>query len=108
MGGRIHAGHAHARHTQMLMHSARKHGHGISLGQASHLAKQMRAGGGLHAAGRGIRRGRMMGKGFWDDFGNGFKKGFSTTLGIGAPLLGAIHPGAGAVAGTLGNLVNSF
>lgn len=69
-----HAGHLHAHHTKMIMHHAKANGHGISLGQASHMAKQMREGGGLHAAGRGVRRGRMKGEGFWGDFADGFKK----------------------------------
>lgn len=104
-----HAGHAHAHHTKMIMHHAKANGHGISLGQASHMAKAMREqGGGLHAAGRGVRRGRMKGAGFWSDFGDGFKKGFSGTLGIGAPLIGAFHPGAGAALGGIGNLVGSL
>lgn len=65
-------------------------------------------GAGLHAAGRGVRRGRMKGAGFWGDFADGFKKGFSGTAAITAPLLGAFHPGAGAAFGGLGNLVGSL
>jgi len=71
------------------------------------MAKQMREhGGGLHAAGRGVRRGRMKGEGFWGDFADGFKKGFGGVTSIAAPFVGAFHPGAGAALGAAGGLVN--
>lgn len=64
-----------------------------------------------HCRGSGMRRsgtgqcGHCHGTGFWDDFGNGFKKGFFGTLSLGAPLIGALsgNPAAGMAVGNLAN-----
>jgi hypothetical protein len=52
------------------------------------------------AARRQRQGGAMTGGGFWSDFGDGFKKGFTGVMGVAKPLIGLMGP-EGKVASTL-------